>query len=96
MNKKKIDVLDCTLRDGGLALEDAMLNTGNSSSFDDKAISGFIETMKTSKIDIIELGAIELTNTNQSGFSIYQSIEQVSKLIPENKPDDQELFEFEQ
>lgn len=89
MNKKKIDVLDCTLRDGGLALEDAMLNTGNSSSFDDKAISGFIETMKTSKIDIIELGAIELTNSNQSGFSIYQSIEQVSKLIPENKPDDQ-------
>ena len=89
MNKKKIDILDCTLRDGGLALEDAMLNKVNSSSFDDKVITGFIETMRTSKIDIIELGAIELTRVNKSGFSIYQSIEQVSKLIPKNKSDDQ-------
>ena len=89
MKNKNIDVLDCTLRDGGLALEDAMLNTANSSAFDDKAITGFIETMKVSKIDIIELGAIEITNSDQSSFSIYQNIEQVSKLIPENKSDDQ-------
>ncbi len=88
MNKKTY-VLDCTLRDGGLALEDAMLNTGDSSVFDDKTITAFIKTMKASKIDIIELGAIEITNSDQSGFSIYQNIEQVSKLIPENKPDDQ-------
>lgn len=88
MNKKTY-VLDCTLRDGGLALEDAMINTGEYSVFDDKTITAFIKTMKASKIDIIELGAIEITNSDQSRFSIYQNIEQVSKLIPENKPDDQ-------
>lgn len=88
MNKKTY-VLDCTLRDGGLALEDAMLNTGDSSVFDNKTITAFIKTMKASKIDIIELGAIQITNSDQSGFSIYQNIEQVSKLIPENKPDNQ-------
>jgi 4-hydroxy 2-oxovalerate aldolase len=89
MNKKNIAVLDCTLRDGGLGLEDAMLNTGNCDVFKDKSVAGFIETMKASSIDIIELGAIEITNSNRSGFSIYQNIEQVSKLIPENKPDNQ-------
>lgn len=88
MNKKTY-VLDCTLRDGGLALEDAMLNADDSSVFDNKSIIAFIKTMRASKIDIIELGAIEITNSDQSGFSIYQNIEQVSKLIPQNKPDDQ-------
>ena len=43
MNKTTY-LLDCTLRDGGLALEDAMLNTGNSSVFDDKTITAFIKT----------------------------------------------------
>jgi 4-hydroxy 2-oxovalerate aldolase len=87
--KKNIYVLDCTLRDGGLALEDAQLNTGNASVFDEKTVMGFIETIKESKIDIIELGAIEITNSDQSRFSIYQNIEQVSQLIPKNKPDGQ-------
>jgi 4-hydroxy 2-oxovalerate aldolase len=87
--EKEIYLLDCTLRDGGLALEDAQINTGNSSSFDEKAISVFIETIKMSKIDIIELGAIEKTSSDQSRFSIYQSIEQVSRLVPKNKPEGQ-------
>ena len=89
MKNNNIDVLDCTLRDGGLALEDAMLNTANAPTFDDKAITGFIDTMKTTKIDIIELGAIEITKSDQSRFSIYQNIEEVSKLIPQNKADNQ-------
>ncbi|MBT6113670.1 MAG: hypothetical protein HOH03_08680 [Candidatus Marinimicrobia bacterium] len=86
---KKIEVLDCTLRDGGLALEDAMLVTGSKSSFKENTVLDFIKTMKSSLIDIVELGAIEITNKNQNEFSIYKSIEQVSKLILDNKPDNQ-------
>ena len=62
---KKIEVLDCTLRDGGLALEDAMLVTGSKSSFKENTVLDFIKTMKSSLIDIVELGAIEITNKNQ-------------------------------
>lgn len=86
---KSIQVLDCTLRDGGLALEDRMLNRGKTLFFDPQTISNFLEPIKNSKIDIIELGAIEKGNSNKQSFSIYQSIEEVSKLMPIERNDNQ-------
>ena len=59
--KKKLSVLDCTLRDGGLALEDANLNRERSLVFNKKIITNFIKTIKNSNIDIIEIGSIEKT-----------------------------------
>jgi 4-hydroxy 2-oxovalerate aldolase len=56
MENKKIEVLDCTLRDGGLCLEDKMLNTGELNEFSKDSTHKFIESIKDSKIQIIELG----------------------------------------
>jgi 4-hydroxy 2-oxovalerate aldolase len=86
INKKQISILDCTLRDGGLALEDAMLNGTEHKVFNDKVAGKFINAMQDSSVDIIEIGSIEITNSDKSAFSIYQNIEQVSKLMPKNKP----------
>jgi 4-hydroxy 2-oxovalerate aldolase len=85
INKKQISILDCTLRDGGLALEDAMLNGTEHQVFNDKVAENFINAMQNSNVDIIEIGSIEITDSDMSAFSIYQNIEQASKLIPKNK-----------
>jgi 4-hydroxy 2-oxovalerate aldolase len=89
MENKKIEVLDCTLRDGGLCLEDKMLNTGELNEFSKDSTHKFIESIKDSKIQIIELGSIEKSEDDKRGFSIYQNIEQVSKLIPQNRESNQ-------
>ena len=83
--KKKLSVLDCTLRDGGLALEDANLSKDRSLVFNKKITTNFIKTIKNSNIDIIEIGSIEKTKKDKTHFSIYQNIQQVSKFIPSQK-----------
>ena len=44
--KKKLSVLDCTLRDGGLALEDANLNGVRSGLFNKKITTNFINIIR--------------------------------------------------
>lgn len=85
INKKQISILDCTLRDGGFLLEDSMLNEIEHKAFNEKESEEFINTMQNSNVDIIEIGSIEITDSDKSSFSIYQNIEQISKLIPKNK-----------
>jgi 4-hydroxy 2-oxovalerate aldolase len=85
INKNKISILDCTLRDGGLALEDAMLNGIEHQVFNNKIAVKFINEIQNSGIDIIEIGSIEITNSDKSAYSIYQNIEQASKLMPKCK-----------
>ena len=87
--KKKISILDCTLRDGGLALEDSAINGEEHNIFKNEVAINFIEKIKKSKIEIIEIGSIEISNDDKKPFSIYQNIEEVSRLIPKNKLDDQ-------
>jgi len=87
--KKKISILDCTLRDGGLALEDSFLNKDKCLFFNKKITKNFIDTIKKAKIDIIEIGSIEISKKSKTNFSIYQNIEEVSKLIPTNKVSNQ-------
>jgi 4-hydroxy 2-oxovalerate aldolase len=87
--KKKISVLDCTLRDGGLALEDCILNKDKCSLFDKNIVKKFIDTIQQTKIDIIEIGSIEISKKDKTRYSIYQNIEEVSKLMPKNKNSNQ-------
>lgn len=79
---KNIQVLDCTLRDGGLGLEDAKINKLSDTMFSDRDYEDAIGFLKESNIDIIELGSIEISNDNKEGFGIYQNIEKISKKIP--------------
>jgi 4-hydroxy 2-oxovalerate aldolase len=81
---RKIELLDCTLRDGGLGLEDAHLNGISNLTFSQEQIGNLIKEFKLSNIDIIELGAIEITMQDKSSFCIYQNIEDASELLPED------------
>ncbi len=82
---KNIQILDCTLRDGGLGLEDAEKNDLSHVRFsenDSRMTAGYLAD---SAIDIIELGSIEITSDDRTGFCIYQNIEDVSKQMPLKK-----------
>ena len=82
---KEILLLDCTLRDGGLGLEDADKNKISDLKFTNADILDTIENLRKSKVDIVELGSVEITDTARTGFAIYQNIEEISETMPQNR-----------
>ncbi|WP_304180862.1 hypothetical protein [Leptotrichia trevisanii] len=81
---KKIKILDCTLRDGGLGLEDANKTGIKTEIFDKNIINKVILSFSQTDLDIIELGSIEITNNDMTKYCIYKSIEDISQKIPLN------------
>ncbi len=81
----RIKILDCTLRDGGLGLEDAYKNKIANMEFVEADIDDVISLLQKSQIDIIELGSIEITEDDKRGFAIYPNIQEISKKIPTNR-----------
>lgn len=81
----KIKVLDCTLRDGGFALEDAEKNHIPTEVFSEKEREFIADKLVESGSDIIELGAMEVTEKDRKGFCIYQSIEDISHIMPQKR-----------
>lgn len=80
-----IQILDCTLRDGGLGLEDAEKNKIASVYFNEADIRVTAECLTNAKIEIIELGSLEITPDNRTKFAIYSNIEEISKTMPRTK-----------
>lgn len=89
MNAARVLLLDTTLRDGGLGLEDAHKNGISSCVFDDVFIHNAVQNLQKSNVDIVELGSIEITQSDMRHFAIYQDIESVSKIIPDNRNENQ-------
>lgn len=87
----KIKLLDCTLRDGGFALEDAQKNNIETDIFSADKRKYIAEKITDSEVEIIELGAIEVTSSDRKGFAIYQDIESISAVMP-TKKNDRQLF----
>jgi len=85
----RIQLLDCTLRDGGLGLEDANKNAISNARFDYNTINDIICQLSNSHIDIVELGSVEITADGRRHFAIYQNIESISQKIPINKAPNQ-------
>jgi 4-hydroxy 2-oxovalerate aldolase len=79
---KRIQILDCTLRDGGFGLEDANISSGSGLVFSEKDIAGVSLNLSRSNIDIVEIGSIEITRDNKEGMAIYQDLESISDKIP--------------
>ncbi len=79
MNKNS-QLLDCTLRDGGFALEDFGKNAGeNEMVFKSAEIEKIVEHSVKSNIDIIELGAVEISKDCKKKYAIYQNLQEISK-----------------
>ena len=68
----RIQILDCTLRDGGLGLEDSKKNKISSMQFDLDSVNDIIDKLAKSKVDIIELGSIEISEENKVGYDNLQ------------------------
>ena len=81
----EIKLLECTLRDGGFALEDEVKNKLSDLEFSLKDIKQTIVNLVNSKADVVELGAVEISKQPKTGFAIYQNIEEISKTIPQNR-----------
>lgn len=86
---RKIEILDCTLRDGGLGIEDAHKTGIEMDVFAEDIVEKAISYFSKSDLEIIELGAIEITDSNMKKYCIYKSIEEVSKKIPLEYPKEQ-------
>lgn len=89
MLENRIQILDCTLRDGGLGLEDAYKNQIADIGIAYENRVAIAEKLRDSNLDIIELGSIEITGDDRTRFAIYPDVESVSEMIPENRNDDQ-------
>jgi 4-hydroxy 2-oxovalerate aldolase len=87
--KRNIKILDCTLRDGGLGLDDAILNGTSNLVFEKNDMCEVAINLCKSSIDIIELGAIEISEDDKRNVAIYQDIESISKEIPKERNPDQ-------
>lgn len=85
----RIQLLDCTIRDGGLGLEDAHKNKLSDLCFSDKDISDIEKMLCKTNSDIIELGSIELSSDDKRKYGIYQTVEDISKRVPANHSDKQ-------
>lgn len=82
---KNIQLLDCTLRDGGLGLEDAVKNHLSNLQFKKADIINAIACLQASGVEIVELGSVEITKESRTGYAIYPSIEAISRSMPKNK-----------
>lgn len=80
--KKNIILLECTLRDGGLGFEDIAKSNDSGPFFEQSAIKALTEKLTLSKVEIIELGAIEESQEDKTKFAIYQNVEEISQLMP--------------
>lgn len=85
MKTRSVQLLDCTLRDGGQGLESAYRAGISNTKFTDDIIKRSIEHFVRTNIDIIELGYIEKSHFTGHLFANYFSVEEVSKFIPRDR-----------
>ncbi len=86
---RDIQLLDCTLRDGGFGLEDYGKMDPLETGITESDVIRMIQLFSNSNIDIVELGSIEITGKDMRKYCIYSSIEEISKMMPQKRPPNQ-------
>lgn len=82
---QRIQLLDCTLRDGGFEFEDAAKYGLTSDSFTPEVMGALLQCLDEAQIDIVELGLMERSAEDRRRFAIYQGIEDISQTIPRDR-----------
>ncbi len=77
-----IQLLDCTLRDGGFCFEDAALKGWSETCYSQQDIRSIISDLTASKVEIVEIGAVEISPNDKRKYAIYQNIEAISETMP--------------
>lgn len=78
-----LQVLDCTLRDGGQGLENLNKNGIKTEVFTESEKYKIAELVRDSGIDIIEIGCMADRYQGFEKYAIYENIETLSKYLPE-------------
>lgn len=81
MKEKRIQILDCTLRDGGLKLQDEAFGE-DYPHFSPEDTAEMITLFQQSRVDILELGSMMPSSEDLRQFGTYQGIEDISKVMP--------------
>lgn len=84
-----ISLLDCTLRDGGNGLEVLEKRYGEIARFDEGRIQAILAELRDSKIEIVEIGNIQPTQDDRTRFAQYQTIEELSRIMPQGNAEKQ-------
>lgn len=87
---REIQLLECTLRDGCLGLEDAWINGISDVATTYQERNELTDIIASSRSEIIELGSIQITGDDRTRFSIYQNIEEISTMIPKKRNHNQQ------
>lgn len=83
MDNNRISILECTLRDGGLAIEDEANYDPDVSRFDAGERMEIARLLAISNADFIELGSIEISESDKTGYAIYNCVEDISNIKPD-------------
>lgn len=72
---KRVNILDCTLRDGGYLIDSLFGNT---------AIKGIIQGLTESGIDVIECGFLK-DEPHQAGSTVFNNASQICPFLPDDR-----------
>lgn len=86
---RKIKLLDCTLRDGGNGLEELEKHLDFPAVFEKETMKNMVDCLVDANVDIIELGSIQMTSDDRSRFAQWQTIEDISDMLPQKRKDGQ-------
>lgn len=78
----RLQLLDCTLRDGGNGLEILDRNLGKNARFTREMMNEILIRLCDTGIDIVEIGNIQQTDDDRVCYAQYQSIEDISETLP--------------
>lgn len=85
--KNNVQILEATLREGGLGLEDSYKGGYATDVLSQDFINGVRKSLIHSGVDIIELGSIHPSTEDDRRFAIYHNVEEISEtLCGERKP----------
>lgn len=91
--ESRIQLLDCTFRDGGQGIQALHLYGIEGSKFSDTLIKEGIENLRDSGCDIVEVGYVdEFKDPANEVFASYPKMELVSKNIPSPRRDGQKYI----
>jgi len=78
----KINILDCTLRDGGYI---------NNWEFNDSQIKKILDSLNISGIDILECGYLDSKKYKEQNSTLFQNIQKLNKFLKDDNLDSQKV-----
>lgn len=89
MTDKRVYLLDCTLRDGGEALEAAAAGGASGLAFSKNDMNDVTLALSRSNIDFVDIGSVEMSGVDKRNMAIYPDIESISGQMPKSRAPNQ-------